>query len=375
MMGRDFPLDLDALRHVFDHLNVGAYITDLDRRILLWNRKAEEITGHRAADVVGHACSDGILSHVDTHGYGLCTSKLCPLYRSMQLGRESCDITLVYALKSDGARVPVSVSASPLHDADGMICGGIETFRDETARVRDLEFARMIQRSLLPQSLPDVPGVSMDVLYNPHDLVGGDFYDLHTLRPSLNGLFLADVRGHGVSAALYTMWLKSFEDRLDDLRGNPESFVRRLNKALSEHVVDESFATGIYGVLDSKKGAFTYCNAGHPAPLHYHADTGEITELSAHGMPLGIYEDAVYDVSTADLGPGDMVLLYTDGATEVRDTSDRMLGSGGLKDLVLREMSRGFEGRLQRIYERIVETCGEVNLSDDVTMVSIEVTG
>ena len=180
-MSDTFPLDVDMLLSVLNYLNLGIYITDRNRRVVLWNRKAEEITGYRAAEVVGTACHDEVLSHVDKDGHPLCSTRLCPLYRAMSVGKESREPVLIYARKADGGRVAVSVSVAPLCDDSGNIFGGIEAFRDETLRIRDLEFARKIQRHLLSQSLPAARKIRFDVLYYPHELIGGDFYDMRPL--------------------------------------------------------------------------------------------------------------------------------------------------------------------------------------------------
>jgi phosphoserine phosphatase RsbU/P len=147
-----FPLDLDALLLVLNYLNMGVYLTDRDRRILLWNRKAEEITSYPAKDVVGKACHQNVLCHADKDGHPLCSSGFCPLYRSILTSRESKEPVLVFAQSASGKRVPMSVSVAPLHDQEGNVIGGIETFRDETQNVQDLEFSRRIQRNLLPKS-------------------------------------------------------------------------------------------------------------------------------------------------------------------------------------------------------------------------------
>jgi len=128
------------------------YVTDLDRRIVLWNRKAEEITGHKAADVIGKACHENILVHIDKDGHKLCTTKLCPLYRAMNLNKATRSPAIIYARCADGHRIGVSVDSSPMHDAGGKVIGGIETFSDSTEQVRNLEFAKQIQQNLFSET-------------------------------------------------------------------------------------------------------------------------------------------------------------------------------------------------------------------------------
>ena len=369
-MPESFPLDVDALLSVLNYLNMGVYITDRERRILLWNRKAEEITGYSAESVVGKACHEQVLNHVDKDNHPLCSTDLCPLHRAISLEKESDEPVLVYAKRADGRRVAVSVSVAPLRDADGKVVGGIETFRDETSRIRDLEFAKTIQRNLLPGQIPEPVNLRFDVRYYPHDLVGGDFYDIFPVGENRYGFFVADVRGHGVSAALYTMWLKSLAESHRDLAAQPGEFMSALNRDLSKFVVDESFATAFYGVADDDRSTVTYANAGHPAPLHFHADR-DPDEFEVHGMPLGIVGDESYGTSTASLSPGDLLLSFTDGVTEARDRQDNMLGTKGLVELVTRLLPNVKRDLLEHIYQHIKRACGDILLDDDVLLLSL----
>jgi PAS domain S-box-containing protein len=376
-MSESFGIDVNMLVRVLNYLNAGVYVTDKERRIMLWNRKAEEITGYRAEEVVGTACHDEVLNHITKDGVRLCPGELCPLHRSIETGVASEKPVLVYARKRDGKRVAVSVSVAPLHDDSGNIIGGIEIFHDETSTVADLEFAKNIQQKLLPQSLPDVKNVDFDVRYYPRELVGGDFYDIRELEGEQYGIMVADVRGHGVSAALYTMWLKSLEESNIELAGEPSEFMTALNREMSRFVVSRSFATMFYGVLDVETCQMRYCNAGHPPPLHFHVhdSQGMPTESEVHGPPVGIVADQKYAASTLSLEPGDLLLCYTDGVTEVYDKDGQMLGSEGVGRLVKSEMSETSSNLLDRLHERVMERCASVCLSDDVLLLSVERTG
>lgn len=370
-MPDSLPLDVSHLRTALDHLNMGVYITDRDRRILLWNRKAQEITGWRSEQVLGRACRDRVLDHVDRNGQTLCTTKMCPLFRAMELNVESREPILVYARKADGSRVAVSVTVAPLRDEEGAVVGGIETFRDESAQVRDLEFARTVQQRLAPRSLPQEGEVRFAVRHYPHDLVSGDFYDVRQVAPGRYGALLADVRGHGVSAGLYTMMLKGMEEQALPHAAEPARFMAAMNAELSRYVVDESFATAFYAVVDTADGRVRYTNAGHPAPMHFHDTDRSVTELDTHGLPLGIVADGGYAEGEAQLAPGDMLLCFTDGIIEVHDRQKKMLGPPWLADELRRYAHGAGEGLLERIYRDALNACGDVMLPDDVLMLSI----
>jgi len=366
-----FPLDTDLLLSAFDQLNVGVYVTDRDRRIVLWNRKAEQITGYPASAVVGMACHENVLVHMDKDGHELCHSGHCPLSRAMDVDRESKAPILVHAKTAAGRRVAVSVSVAPLRNTSGEVVGGIELFRDETEQLHDLEFAQRIQKSQLPASLPEADALSFDVRYYPFGLVGGDFYDVRQVGADQYGLLLADVSGHGVSAALYTMQLRSIGEDCWQVGTEPGAFLTKANRALARFVLDESFATALYVVVDRRSGRLVYASAGHPAPLRLVADDGSYTKLAASGAPLGIIADMEYESVQSQLDPGDMLLAYTDGATEVPDAQGAFLGEGGLARLALQERGRGAVELLERIYVRVKQACGEVSLPDDLTLLSV----
>jgi len=370
-MPQGFPVDLETLRTVLDYLNIGVYITDTDRRIMLWNRQAEEITGYAAADVVGRRCADDVLQHVDKDGQGLCGTDLCPLFRSMKTGKESDEPILVYARKADGKRVAVTVSTAPLRGKGGDVVGGVETFRNASGLIRDLEMAQEVQRHLLPESMPAIEGYGFDVAYHPHDQVGGDFYDVREIGVSRCAVLVADVRGHGVSAALYTMLLKSLEESHEDLGARPEALAATLSRELSRFFTRSGFASAFYGVLDSARHEITYTDAGHPPVFHFRAEQGAVEHLQRGGILLGVAPEFEYQSWSAFLAPGDVLLCYTDGATDVPDGEGEMLGIEGLSGLFVEEVAAGPAGLPGRLYRRLSDHCGEVSMQDDVLLLSI----
>lgn len=360
----EFPLDLKRLKQVLDYLNDGVYLTDLDRRILLWNRRAEEITGWKAEQVVGTRCRDGILEHVDTHGHGLCESDLCPLLRAMRTDSPSREPVLVYARKADGRRIPVSTSVAPLRDQTGEVVGGIEVFRDESARLADMEFARRVQQHALPAELPGNDSVTFEVGYYSHDLVGGDFYWVKELRPGAFGCLVADVRGHGVSAALYTMVLSSHLAGLAELAEEPGRLMGALNEHLEELTVAESFASAVYLVVDSNAWELRYSNAGHPPPLLLDGERGEVTELAAHGPFLGMFVPQEYEESTLALPRQGGLLCYSDGAVEVHGKDGEEFGIERLKQYLRKHSEE--PGFPDRFYNHLSQYNAAVSLPDDL---------
>jgi sigma-B regulation protein RsbU (phosphoserine phosphatase) len=181
----------------------------------------------------------------------------------------------------------------------------------------ELDLARRIQESFLPQNLPELPRVRFAVQYRPCGHVGGDFYDVFRLDEQHVGFYVADAMGHGVPASLLTIFVKKGV-RAKEISGQsyrlvpPEEVLHKLNHDLIEQeLADTPFITMAYALFDHTSGTLQFARAGHPHPLHLPAD-GPPKLLQQPGGLLGVF-DTQYTVHTARLGPGDKLLLYTDG--------------------------------------------------------------
>ncbi|MHC4421049.1 MAG: PAS domain S-box protein, partial [Planctomycetota bacterium] len=163
-----------GIKDIFDAMSEGVYVCDLERRITYWSKSAERITGWSAEDVVGRQCFDNVLCHIDKDGHRLCGEEYCPLHRAMITGAGTEGSLLVYAQGSEGGRIPMQVSVAPIRNAAGEVIGGVETFRDASGEIHDLEKAKAIQNRALQHAPPGDPRVSFTTHYIPHGIVGGD---------------------------------------------------------------------------------------------------------------------------------------------------------------------------------------------------------
>ncbi len=356
-------------REMLDALADGAYITDPDRKIIFWSRAAERITGWPARDVVNHRCSDNILVHVDKDGNRLCGEEHCPLHRAMVTGEMSAEPLLVFAQHKDGHRIPVEVSVAPLHDPAGRTVGGVEVFRDLTSMVEDLRRAKIIQEHVLESVLPADLRFAFDVRYIPQELVGGDFYRIEPVGTDAYAIFLADVMGHGIASALYTMQLRSFWEECRGTLGSPSRFMAELNRRLYKFTSpDGYFATAVFLLLDAASGSVRCVRAGHPSPLVLRAD-GKVVRLEHKSPALGLLPEAAYAEMETRLEPGDGVLLFTDGAVELFDKEGREFGEAGLA-----AMLADFAGApldLRRIERNLLEFTNLIRLPDDLTLLAV----
>lgn len=355
---------------VLNALADGAYITDRDRRILFWNEAAERITGWPAAEVVGRSCFQNILCHIDKDGHPLCGQEFCPLHRAIVTERSSDVPQLIYAQTRSGRRVPVEVTVSPLRDGEGHVVGGVELFRDVSEAVDAMRRARVIQDNALRCPLPEDPRVELRIHQVPRDLVGGDFHRVEHLKGSLYAVMVADVAGHGVSAALYAMQLRALWEDLRPELHRPDRVFTAINRRVRAIAPEEGyFATAVYAVLDAETGELSYARAGHPPPLVLRA-RGGVEELPYGQVALGMIESHAYESFSAVLAPGDSLLAYTDGAVEVNDRQGRELGVDGLKQLAVQACAAGASPDLKRLEEAIFTYSGAIHLADDLTLVS-----
>ena len=355
---------------ILDSLNDGVYATDTDRRIVYWSKSAERITGWRAADILGTRCCDNVLCHEDKDGHLLCGEEYCPLHRSMVTDQASTVSLIVFAQGKRGNRIPMRVSVAPIHDASGTVVGGVETFRDLSVQIADIQRAQTIQSLTCQKELPDDPRIRFATHYIPHDVIGGDFYAIAQLDADRYGFLLADVTGHGVSAALYTMYLSSLWKEHCHLLSAPCEFAAAMNGrfcGLMEGAT--SLAAGICGVLDLAAGVLRVANAGNPFPLHIR--NGQYENLECSGLPLGCFHDAEYEETVVDIQGGDCLLFFTDGAVEIFDERKEALGSDGLaeilKDLGYPESDVGFIA----VEERLLKYSHRIRFDDDLTFLEV----
>ena len=355
---------------ILDSLNDGVYVCDRDRRILYWNRAAERITGWSPEDVVGLRCMDNILDHKDKDGRRLCGEEFCPLHRCMCTDRGSSYPLIVFGRKKCGERVALAVSVAPIHDAEGRVMGGVETFRDFTETYSDLMHAKQIQTLSMTEELPKDERVKFASFYLPHDMIGGDYVAVQRLDRNHYGFFLADVMGHGVAAALYTMHLSSLWNRHCQALMRPAEFARLLNRDLCRIVKDESFATAICGVLHASLRTVRIATAGGP-PLVLIRSNGQIDEVVAPGWPFGMSDEAEYDEQELKCAAGDCLLMFTDGAIEVRDAAGQMLGTEGLLGILYSLGYPEAEINIEILQKALLVYSNEIRLEDDMTLLEV----
>ena len=238
---------------------------------------------------------------------------------------------------------------------------------------QELRVARLIQQTLLPKKLPELPGYDVAAYYQPAREVGGDFYDFLDLEDGRLGLVVGDVTDKGVPAALVmattrTM-LRAAAQRLD----TPGEVLKRVNDVLVQEIPPNMFVTCLYAILDQESGNLVYANAGHDLPYRRRAGRSEgAEELRATGMPLGLLPGMGYEEKEIVLHKGESVLFYSDGLVEAHDPRREMFGFPRLQGLVGAHRSGG-SALISFLLSELARFTGEDwEQEDDITLVTLE---
>jgi len=199
---------------------------------------------------------------------------------------------------------------------------------------QEMQTARRIQESLLPKTVPALAGWRLATCYQPAREVGGDFYDFLSLTGGRIGIVLGDVTDKGIPAALVMATTRSMLRAIAPQRpASPGEALAQVNELLVADLPSSMFVTCFYAILEPASGRLRYANAGQDLPYLRHAD-GQVDELRAAGMPLGLMTGMRYDERETTLLPGDSLLFYSDGLVEAHDPEREMFGFPRLMTLL-----------------------------------------
>ena len=233
---------------------------------------------------------------------------------------------------------------------------------------QEMRVATMIQQQFLPHSLPDLPDWQVAAYYGPARAVGGDFYDFIELPEGRIGVVVGDVTDKGVPAALVMARTHSILRAEAPRLVEPGAVLRKANELLCQEMPMNMFVTCLYGVLDPATGSFRFANAGHNLP--YLRSGSVVDEFRATGMPLGLMPGMDYEETEGHVGPGDSLLLYSDGFVEAHDRDGEMYGFPRLREAF------AVEAAGSDLVDRLLDdlhafTGGGWEQEDDLTLVTL----
>ncbi len=240
----------------------------------------------------------------------------------------------------------------------------------------ELQNAREVQRILLPQEDPVLPGFRVSGTNLPARIISGDYYDYIDLGDGRFGIAIADVSGKGVPAGLLMAMCRSAFRSVAPGMKSPAEVLAAVNRQLFPDIREDMFISMAYGIFEEEGGGFHFARAGHDPALLYRRRSGRVEEVRPPGLALGVDEGAVFERVTRDqsfqLAPGDCVLLHTDGVREAIDSAEEEFGMERMSAVFRSAAPLGAEEVLTRLQEELRQFTGEGPQMDDITLVAIE---
>jgi sigma-B regulation protein RsbU (phosphoserine phosphatase) len=243
----------------------------------------------------------------------------------------------------------------------------------------DLAAAAEIQKSLLPDAVPDSERIQIAWKFQPSEKIGGDIFNIHYPEQNQIGLYMLDVCGHGVSAALIAVAVSQFFTGKTNLLGKktniqaPEKVLDSLNKAFPFERFDSFFSIS-YMTIDSLTGILTYSCAGHP-PLIIISKDNHLRILDKHGPVIGVDTNVMYEQEQKQLYQGDKIVLYTDGILELCNKDGKFFGKNRFYRILKKYGEKSPEQLIEIVYARAKDYCEGKEFNDDISILVVEYTG
>ncbi len=234
-----------------------------------------------------------------------------------------------------------------------------------------LEVARQVQLELLPPNDPHLPGYDISAYNFPTEEVSGDYYDWVAIYDDQIAIVIADVSGKGVPAALLMAFLRASLRAATHVGYATHISMAKVNYLLWESIERNQFVTAFYGILDAANRTLSYSNAGHNPPLLIN-EKGEPRFIERGGLPLGMFRDTRYYEYFLSLEPGEMLVLYTDGATEALNPAGEEFGRDRLAEVVKAGLSLTAREVVASLEREVLKWTDGVGATDDVTFFVIK---
>ena len=362
-----------------------------DNPLIYVNSGFERLTGYSAASVLGKNCR--FLQGPDTDPIAAET------IRQAVAEEDECTIEILNYRK-DGSPFWNRLSVTPVRDGQGRVTHFIGVQSDITARrdaedrlrlanakmKSDLATAAKVQQAMLPHALPQTEAFQFAWRYRPCEELAGDTLNCFWLDKTHLGIYIIDVSGHGVPAALLSVTLSrmllpipgqsilytvSPTNPSERFVAAPSIVAARLNQQFPFDERTGQFFTMVYGILDTKTGVFEYVSAGHP-PLILLDVQGNFKELRREQFPIGIVPETGFVSDTVQLQPGQRLFLYTDGVTEAGDAAGRQYEVQSLRNAITAARDKTLDATLGDIVTSVERFCGHAEIRDDISLLAIE---
>lgn len=242
---------------------------------------------------------------------------------------------------------------------------------------QDLQNASEIQRILLPRSAPGLENYRLAATFSAANMVSGDYYDYVPVDPHHSGVVIGDVCGKGIPASLIMAMCRSVLRSNSEGELSPANVLHAANRLIFPDIREDMFISLLYLILTDDSGDAVMARAGHDPPLLCrHNQKGEVETLSPAGMAAGVDKGDVFDRIVQDyrftMQAGDVLLLYTDGATETLDKGGEEFGANRLSDVLRQSHSQGAAAVIEKILATLEDFRAGGQQNDDITLIAVE---
>lgn len=390
--------ETEALRlyqEILDKISEGITVADArlpDNPLIYINGGFERLTGYSASEVLDQNCR--FMQGPETSPE---TKKL--ISAAIKSG-QPCQVEIVNYRK-DGTKFWNWLSLTPIRDAENRLMYFVGIQADVTARKlaeeglqaanlrmqQNLLSAAKVQQALLPRNLPNFASLEVAYAFQPCEELAGDTLNIFPLDSANVGLYILDVSGHGVPAALLSVSLNhmllpipgqsiltsSIDQQGQDSRVTPPAqVVQQLNQLFPMDQETLHYFTMVYGVFNRDRRELRYVTAGHPAPILL-PQNGSARLLDGSGIPVGILPQTAYIEHVIQLQPGDRVYLYTDGIYEVSNCEGEEYGLQRLQQNIELLRHEPLQESVFKLVHKVEEFCEMTPLRDDLSLLALEV--
>jgi sigma-B regulation protein RsbU (phosphoserine phosphatase) len=278
----------------------------------------------------------------------------------------------------NGRHVPILIHGNTLRGDQGEVIGNMAFITDMTEHKKALALAGEVQKSLLPQSKPDVQGLDIAGRNVSCDEIGGDYFDFLWRRENPDGPFtvaVGDITGHGVDSALLMTSARAFLRMRASQPGTMAEVITAMNRHLTQDVLETGrFMTLFYLTVDPQKDGIEWIRAGHDPAILYDPQQDAFEELKGSGVALGVNETFEYAANHhKGLANGQIIAIGTDGIWEAFNKKGKMFGKKRFKDIIRQHARAGADDILNAVYNEINQFTEGHKSEDDITLVIIKI--
>ncbi|MGL4369338.1 MAG: SpoIIE family protein phosphatase [Spirochaetota bacterium] len=237
---------------------------------------------------------------------------------------------------------------------------------------KELIAAKKVQQFIIPHNFDYISYPRISGKYLPMEDIGGDFYDAYPLANGNVGLLIADVTGHGIPAALIVTMTKMIFSIYADKFTSTAELLSKVNDEIRNMLIEGQYITAFYGIYDKEKEIFRFTNAGHSRPLLLRKKTGKVHLLDTSGFFIGILDDPGYDEKAVRIEKGDILFLFTDGITELKNTEKVEFGEKRLAKFISENNNYKGDEFCEKLLESLIKFSYKAERNDDISLLYIE---